>query len=33
MSPHEIDALYREIYIDVHTRYAHVQPDMESLLL
>ncbi len=32
MNPHEIDALYREIYIDVHTRYVHAQADMESLL-
>ena len=33
MSPDEIDALYREVYVDVHTRYVHAQPDMESLLL
>ncbi len=29
----EIDALYREVYVDVHTRYVHAQPDMESLLI
>ncbi len=33
MSPEEIDALYREVYVDVHTRYVHAQPPMESLLL
>ena len=33
MSSDEIDALYREVYVDVHTRYIHAQPDMQSLLL
>ena len=33
MSQDEIDALYREVYVDVHTRYVHAQPDMEALLL
>lgn len=32
MEPDEIDALYREVYVEVHSRYVHAQPDMESLL-
>ena len=32
MKPAEIDALYRKIYIDAHTRYVDSQPPMTTLL-
>ena len=32
MSSEEIDALYQEIYTDVHARYVKSQPSMTSLL-
>ena len=32
MGPGEIDALYQQVYVDVHTRYVRSLPAMESLL-
>jgi cystathionine beta-lyase/cystathionine gamma-synthase len=32
MPPEEIDALWHEVYVDVHTRYAQAQPPMAKLL-
>ena len=32
MSSDQIDALYQEVYVDVHTRYVKSQPSMTSLM-
>jgi hypothetical protein len=32
MSADQIDELYQQVYVDVHTRYVRSQPSMKSLL-